>query len=420
MRAMAILYIGPQRNPDFQTDYYISPILSPPHLLADFPPVYLICGEKDPFVDDTVIFAGKIREAKRSRRATAELASQGKSAKYGESLRMSSSSSKSKSSDSGAGAGQSCDAVDPILDEMEEDWVQMRIIEGWGHGFMQMSSLMKEVDPVLREMADWIDESFERAEMQQQFQAEAAARRQAALLPPDIVLPTTTHLKPVRNYAKTPSDRELGGADLGSQIGFNTALEQDEDGVLSFTPKNKKRTPPPSRFHPIPRRPSKDMDLHRSDSAPRFDVDESALESTDVRTSPSVSYSVPTNPPKGSATFAFFGGRSTASPRPIPPTIVAPQGGLLYGSSLSSRRASGGGQSNNASATSSHLPTNSLVAAAVAGARAATPALAAAGLVPQSVGSVTEAELMRRRRMEAVFGMGETDSAVHSEGEDED
>jgi hypothetical protein len=29
MRAMALLYIGPYRNPDFAIDYHISPILAP-------------------------------------------------------------------------------------------------------------------------------------------------------------------------------------------------------------------------------------------------------------------------------------------------------------------------------------------------------------------------------------------------------
>ncbi len=53
MRAMAILYIGPNQLPDFERDYYISPILAPAALLAQFPPVLLNCGEKDPFVDDT-------------------------------------------------------------------------------------------------------------------------------------------------------------------------------------------------------------------------------------------------------------------------------------------------------------------------------------------------------------------------------
>jgi acetyl esterase/lipase len=41
------------QNPDFKTDYRISPILAPSSLLAEFPPLLMTCGEKDPFVDDT-------------------------------------------------------------------------------------------------------------------------------------------------------------------------------------------------------------------------------------------------------------------------------------------------------------------------------------------------------------------------------
>jgi acetyl esterase/lipase len=48
---MALLYVGP-RNLDLHTDYHISPIFTPAHLLAQFPPVYMSCGERDPFVDD--------------------------------------------------------------------------------------------------------------------------------------------------------------------------------------------------------------------------------------------------------------------------------------------------------------------------------------------------------------------------------
>ncbi|KAI8086082.1 Alpha/Beta hydrolase protein [Halteromyces radiatus] len=64
MRAMAILYLGPHANPDFDTDYLLSPIVAPFELLAKFPKTFMICGEKDPFVDDTVIFASRIRQAK--------------------------------------------------------------------------------------------------------------------------------------------------------------------------------------------------------------------------------------------------------------------------------------------------------------------------------------------------------------------
>lgn len=132
MRAMAILYIGPRRQPDFEHDYFLSPIVAPARLLAQFPPVLFICGEKDPLCDDTVIMAGKIREAKLARKAELERARAGKSARFGEGLRMSVGVS--------AGVGGREKERDPIEDESVEDWVQMRIIEGWSHGFLQMSA----------------------------------------------------------------------------------------------------------------------------------------------------------------------------------------------------------------------------------------------------------------------------------------
>ncbi|WEW57184.1 hypothetical protein PRK78_002646 [Emydomyces testavorans] len=64
MRAMIILYIGPYNRPDFSTDFLLSPLLAPEALLARFPKTYFLTGERDPLVDDTVIFAGRIRQAK--------------------------------------------------------------------------------------------------------------------------------------------------------------------------------------------------------------------------------------------------------------------------------------------------------------------------------------------------------------------
>ncbi|KAL9119332.1 MAG: hypothetical protein Q9187_004113, partial [Circinaria calcarea] len=64
MRAMIILYVGPHNRPDFSTDYLLSPLLAPEALLARFPKTYFLTGERDPLVDDTVIFAGRLRQAK--------------------------------------------------------------------------------------------------------------------------------------------------------------------------------------------------------------------------------------------------------------------------------------------------------------------------------------------------------------------
>ncbi|KAJ3041481.1 hypothetical protein HDV00_009277 [Rhizophlyctis rosea] len=66
MRAMALLYLGSSPEPaDLASDYYLSPIIAPDELLARFPKTYFICGEKDPFVDDTVVFAGRLRDNKK-------------------------------------------------------------------------------------------------------------------------------------------------------------------------------------------------------------------------------------------------------------------------------------------------------------------------------------------------------------------
>lgn len=144
MRAMAILYIGPHRNPDFATDYYISPILAPSHLLAQFPPLLMQCGEKDPFVDDTVIFAGRVREAKRARKAELDLALSGKSARFGESLRMSSMDSHLN----GRNTAEMNREREKLAGENESDWVRMVLFSDWSHGYLQMPTLMSEARAV--------------------------------------------------------------------------------------------------------------------------------------------------------------------------------------------------------------------------------------------------------------------------------
>lgn len=64
MRAMIILYVGPYNRPDFTTDHLLCPAVAPENLLAKFPKTYFLTGERDPLVDDTVIFAGRLRQAK--------------------------------------------------------------------------------------------------------------------------------------------------------------------------------------------------------------------------------------------------------------------------------------------------------------------------------------------------------------------
>jgi len=158
MRAMAILYIGLHRNPDFATDYLISPILTPPPLLAQFPPLLMQCGEKDPFVDDTVIFAGRVREAKRARKAELDLVLTGKSAKFGEGLRM----TDAHLDDFPDEVARMVAERDQLARETEDDWVQMVLFSDWSHGYLQMMTLMSEAKAVVEDLADWIEDAFVR------------------------------------------------------------------------------------------------------------------------------------------------------------------------------------------------------------------------------------------------------------------
>ena len=64
LRAMILLYIGEQHKPDFAHDYHLSPLLAPEHVLNCFPKVYMMCGEQDPLLDDTTLFAGRLRQAR--------------------------------------------------------------------------------------------------------------------------------------------------------------------------------------------------------------------------------------------------------------------------------------------------------------------------------------------------------------------
>ena len=143
MRAMAILYIGPHLNPDFASDYHISPILTPAQLLAKFPPLLLQCGEKDPLVDDTIIFAGRVREAKRQRR---------------EEIRKVLAMGRGNMND--VEFQKLEDELGHLEVESDEDWLQMQIFSGWSHGYLQMPALMPEAQVAINDIATWIEGVF--------------------------------------------------------------------------------------------------------------------------------------------------------------------------------------------------------------------------------------------------------------------
>jgi acetyl esterase/lipase len=127
MRAMIILYIGPHHRPDFSTDFLLSPLLAPESLLAKFPRTWMLTGERDPLVDDTVIFAGRLRQAKRAEWVAAK--------------------------DLG---------LDWARGEFrEEDWVNVDLIPGISHGFLQFVSVFPAGWKYIFRCAKWITEAFD-------------------------------------------------------------------------------------------------------------------------------------------------------------------------------------------------------------------------------------------------------------------
>lgn len=127
MRAMIILYVGPHNRPDFSTDFLLSPVLAPEALLAKFPKTYFLTGERDPLVDDTVIFAGRLRQAKHNdfvQRKELGLIS--------------------------------------AKDEFnEKDHVEVTLIPGISHGFLQFVSVFPEGWKHIFRCGRWIEEIFD-------------------------------------------------------------------------------------------------------------------------------------------------------------------------------------------------------------------------------------------------------------------
>lgn len=135
MRAMIILYIGPHHRPDFNTDFYLSPVLAPDALLARFPKTYIITGERDPLSDDTLIFAGRLRQAKQHHfRERQELGLEKSQRQFN-----------------------------------EKDHVEVSLIPGVSHGFMQMAGFFPDAWKYINRSARWIESLFETVEPEDEY-----------------------------------------------------------------------------------------------------------------------------------------------------------------------------------------------------------------------------------------------------------
>ncbi|KAF2096724.1 alpha/beta-hydrolase [Rhizodiscina lignyota] len=133
MRAMIILYIGPHNRPDLSTDFLLSPLLAPENLLAAFPKTYFLTGERDPLVDDTVIFAGRIRQAKYA--AWVERREMGLLSRTEEKMGF-----------------------------REDEHVEVVLIPGISHGFLQFVSIFPEGWQYISRCAKWMLEIFDHAD----------------------------------------------------------------------------------------------------------------------------------------------------------------------------------------------------------------------------------------------------------------
>lgn len=127
MRAMIILYVGPYSRPDFTTDHLLCPAVAPDALLARFPKTYILTGERDPLVDDTVLFAGRLRQAKLHLwLERKELGLEGTRGEF-----------------------------------EEKRYVEVALIPGVSHGFVQFVSVYPEGWKHVFRCARWIEDLFE-------------------------------------------------------------------------------------------------------------------------------------------------------------------------------------------------------------------------------------------------------------------
>jgi acetyl esterase/lipase len=126
MRAMVILYVGPYSRPDFTTDHLLCPAVAPEALLARFPKTYMLTGERDPLVDDTVLFAGRLRQAKLHLfQERKEIGLEKSNAEFA-----------------------------------EKDHVEVALIPGISHGFVQFVSIYPDGWKHIFRCAKWIQDIF--------------------------------------------------------------------------------------------------------------------------------------------------------------------------------------------------------------------------------------------------------------------
>ncbi|GKZ33337.1 hypothetical protein AbraIFM66950_003187 [Aspergillus brasiliensis] len=184
MRAMIILYIGPHNRPDFNTDYLLSPALAPEELLARFPKTYIITGERDPLVDDTVIFAGRLRQAKlRQFQERQELGLEKSYRRFN-----------------------------------AKDHVEVSLLPGISHGFMQMAGFFPDSWKHIYRCASWIQDLFDRAQTKKSSSSLLKTLANGAQVPKGLTVPRGNKS---RNHRRRLTGESSGDEDRPLEIGIS-------------------------------------------------------------------------------------------------------------------------------------------------------------------------------------------------------
>ncbi|KAG0041755.1 hypothetical protein BGZ83_001356 [Gryganskiella cystojenkinii] len=145
MRGLMVMYIGGDTTLDHKSDYLVSPIHTPDHILAQYPRTYIITGEKDPLVDDSIIFMAKLRQAKRAAAKAAGIVTSPEE-----------------------------------NDEEDNSETTLRIVSGVSHAFMQMTGIVPEMRDLVRvvgeELLDMSKSSPSTTSMMESVWGEASAQ----------------------------------------------------------------------------------------------------------------------------------------------------------------------------------------------------------------------------------------------------
>jgi hypothetical protein len=176
MRGVALLYLGGSpAHYSVRDDYYLSAVNAPDEVLARFPRTYFLTGEKDPLVDDTLVFAGRLRQAKAHTYQTFKNKKK-KEKNIGNALGLVNSSPPETKFSTRERANEEVlyfgreksparvSEMFPSKEELVDESVKVKILEGMSHGFMNMMPILSEGKQAVQLTANWFVEILEESE----------------------------------------------------------------------------------------------------------------------------------------------------------------------------------------------------------------------------------------------------------------